>query len=142
MVMPNTTVARQVAEAASRFQEKRTGHAPRAVTVVLGEDTLVVTLHGALSPAETALSQTPGGAAQVQEYHRQLFANDSDALRQEIRRITGINVREATAEVEPTSGAVVQAFTTGTVVQVFLMEGTSPTESWTGTRSEFRDPNK
>jgi uncharacterized protein YbcI len=131
-----------VAEAASRFQEKRTGHAPRAVTVVLGEDTLVITLHGALSPAETALSKSPEGAAQVQQYHRQLFANDSEALRQEIKRITGINVREATAEVEPSSGAVVQAFITGTVVQVFLMEGTSPTETWSGTRSETRDPNE
>jgi uncharacterized protein YbcI len=142
MVMTKSTVARQVAEAASRFQEQRTGHPPRAVTVVLGEDTLVVTLHGALSPAETALSQTPEGATQVQEYQRQLFANDSAALREEIRRITGINVREATTEVEPASGAVVQAFTTGTVVQVFLMEGSSPTETWSGTRSEFRHPNE
>jgi len=51
-------------------------------------------------------------------------------------RITGIVVREATAEVEPTSGAIVQAFTTGTVVQVFLMDGSSPTETWSGTRPE------
>jgi len=40
--------------------------------------------------------------------------------------------RKATAEVEPTSGAVVQAFTTGTVVQVFLLSGNSPTEAWSG----------
>ena len=106
--------------------------APRAVTVVMSEDTLVVTLHGALSPAEKALARTPEGAAQVQEFHRQLFASDSDALRQEIKRITGIAVREATAEVEPASGAIVQAFTTGTVVQVFLMDGSSPTETWSG----------
>ena len=132
MVPPKPTVAQQVAEAASTFQERRTGHAPRAVTVVLSEDTLVVTLYGALSPAEKALARTPEGAAQVQEYHRQLFASDSDALRQEIKRITGIVVREATAEVEPASGAIVQAFTTGTVVQVFLMDGTSPTETWSG----------
>ena len=70
----------------------------------------------------------------MQEYHRQLFASDSDALRQEIKRITGIVVREATAEVEPASGAIVQAFTTGTVVQVFLMDGSSPTETWSGVR--------
>jgi hypothetical protein len=49
----------------------------------------------------------------MQEYHRQLFANSSDELRQEIQRITGMEVREATAEIEPVSGAVVQAFTTG-----------------------------
>jgi hypothetical protein len=53
-------------------------------------------------------------------------------LRQEIKRITGMEVREATAEIEPTSGAVVQAFTTGTVVQVFLLAGSTPTEAWSG----------
>ena len=132
MVMPISTMAQQVAKVATRFQEQRTGRAPRAVTVVLSEDTLVVTLHGALSPAEKAMAKTPEGAAQMQEFHRKLFASDSDALRQEIKRITGMDVREATAEVEPTSGAVVQAFTTGTVVQVFLLDGKSPTETWSG----------
>jgi hypothetical protein len=43
-----------------------------------------------------------------------------------------MKVREATAEVEPASGAAVQAFTTGTVVQVFLLAGNVATESWTG----------
>jgi hypothetical protein len=41
-----------------------------------------------------------------------------------------MEVREATAEIEPASGAVVQAFTTGTVVQVFLLAGSAPTEAW------------
>jgi Na+-translocating membrane potential-generating system MpsC-like protein len=50
MNMPGPTMAQQVALAARAFQEQRTGHVPEAVTVVLGEDTLVVTLHGALSP--------------------------------------------------------------------------------------------
>ena len=81
-------------------------------------------------PAERVLSRSPAGAAQVQEFHRQLFANSSDTLRQEIQRITGMDVREATAEIEPASGAVVQAFTTGTVVQVFLLSGSGPTETW------------
>jgi uncharacterized protein YbcI len=62
------TMAQQVAQAASDFQEQRTGHAPSAVTVVLSEDTLVVALHGALTPAEEALARSPEGAAQVQEF--------------------------------------------------------------------------
>ena len=37
-----------------------------------------------------------------------------------------MEVREATAEIEPASGAVVHAFTTGTVVQVFLLDGSAP----------------
>ena len=117
----DSKIAEQLAHVASRFQEQRTGHVPTAVTVVLLEDTLVVTLHDALTPAEKALAKTPAGAAQVQEFHRQLFANSMDELRQEIRRITGRQVREAAAEVEPASGTVVHAFTTGAMVQVFLL---------------------
>lgn len=120
------TIAQQVAQAASDFQRQRTGHAPSAVTVVLSEDTLVVTLHEALTPAEKALSRSPEGAAKVQEFHRQLFQNSLDALREEISRITGRKVRQAVAEVEPTTGAVFHAFTTGTMVQVFLLDGAVP----------------
>lgn len=132
MHKPNSTMARQIAKAASAFQEQRTGHVPQAVSVVLSDDTLVITLHEALSPAEKALSKNPAGAAQVQEFHRQLFVNDSDSLKQEIKRITGVNVREATAEVETTTGTVVQVFTTGTMVQVFLLAHGVPADAWNG----------
>ena len=114
-------IAKQLARVASRFQAQRTGHAPTAVTVVLSEDTLVVTLHNALSPAEKALSRSPSGAARVQEFHRQLFANSMDEMRHEIQRITGREVREAAAEVETPTGTLVHAFTTGAMVQVFLL---------------------
>jgi uncharacterized protein YbcI len=135
------TMAKQIAQAAMAFEERRTGHAPQSVTVVLSENTLVITLHGALSPAEKALAQSPAGAAQVQEFHRQLFLNSADTLRQEIKRITGVEVREATAEVEPTTGTVVQAFTSGTVVQVFLLAAKVPGETWSGVpkNDEFHD---
>src|SRR5271170_8093737 len=106
METPKSTMAQQVAEAASAFQEQRTGHVPQAVSVVLSDETLVITLHEALSPAEKALSKSAAGAAQVQEFHRQLFANDSDSLKREIKRLTGVEVREATAEVETTTGTV------------------------------------
>ena len=126
------TMAQQVAQAISAFQEKRTGHPPRAVTLVLSDDTLVVTLHEALSPAEKALASTAEGAAQLQEFHRELFRSSVDLLREEIRHITGVAVGEATAEVETTTGAVVHAFTSGTMVQVFQLAGSIPAEAWNG----------
>ena len=126
------TMAEQVAQAVSIFQQRRTGYPPKAVTVVLSDDTLVVTLHEALSPAEKALANTPEGAVQVQEFHRQLFKNSVDLLRQEIKRITGVAVGEAAAEVETTTGAVVHAFTTGTMVQVFQLAGNISAETWNG----------
>jgi uncharacterized protein YbcI len=85
-----------------------------------------------LSPAEQALARSPAGAAQVQEFHRQLFASSSEALRQEIKRIAGAKVREAAAEVEPATGTVVKVFTTGTVVQVLLLARSVPADSWRG----------
>ena len=45
------------------------------------------------------------------------------SLRNEIERITGRKVREAAAEIDPGTGSVVHAFTTGTTVQVFLFDG-------------------
>ena len=128
----SSTSARQIAQAASTFEQRRTGHAPESVTVVLSEDTLVITLHGALSPAEKALAKSAEGAAQVQEFHRRLFHSCSAWLRQEIQRITGVEVHEAAAEVEPATGAVLQAFTTGTVLQVFLLADRVPPDTWTG----------
>ncbi len=135
-----TGMARQIAQAAIAFEQQRTGnHGPKSVTVVLSEGTLVITLHEALSPAEKTLAKTPAGAAQIQEFHRHLFANFSDALRQEITRITGMEVREATTEVEPVTGAVVQAFTTGNVVQVFQLIASVLRKSGVGTDQAIRD---
>ena len=71
---PNPTMARQIARAASDFERRTTGHVPKSITVVLSHDTLVITLQGALSPAEKALASTSAGIAQLREFHRQLFA--------------------------------------------------------------------
>jgi uncharacterized protein YbcI len=121
-----SAMAQQIAKVATAYQTERTGHAPASVTVVLSEDTLVITLLDALTPAEKALALSADGAAQVQEFHRQLFLASADSLRNEIKRITGREVRESAAEVEPATGTVVHAFTTGNVVHVYLLEGKLP----------------
>lgn len=133
MRKPESTMAQQIAQAVMAFQQKMTGHSPKAVTVVLSQDTLVVTLHEALPPAERDTANSPAGAAKVEEFHRQLFANSSRSLRDEIKRITGVEVREAVAEVEPTTGAVVQAFTSSAMVQVFRLARNVPDGNWSGT---------
>jgi uncharacterized protein YbcI len=60
MNQSKTSMAQQIAEAASVFEQQRTGPVPESVTVVQSAGTLVVTLHGALSPAEKSLAKTPG----------------------------------------------------------------------------------
>jgi hypothetical protein len=67
----------------------------------------------------------------VQEFHRQLFANSTDEMRQEIKRITGRQVREAAAEIETTTGTVIHAFTTGAMVHVYLLTPALPPDKGT-----------
>ncbi|MGI9012950.1 MAG: DUF2294 domain-containing protein [Phycisphaerales bacterium] len=121
MMKPSPTMAQMIAEMSVTLQAERTGQAPGSVTVVFSDDTLVITLHEALTPAEKELARTKKGAEQVQEFHRALFASTCDAMRERIKKITGIDVLEAASEIETASGAVIHAFTTGTVVQVFLL---------------------
>lgn len=127
------TMAQQVAQAASEFQHRQTGHVPSAVTVVLSGEMLVITLHNALSPAEKDMAKSPAGAVQVQEFHRLLFTSSSESLREEIKRITGVDVRETAAEIEPTTGAVVYAFASGNMVEVFQLVHRIPAKTWNGT---------
>jgi uncharacterized protein YbcI len=124
------TMARRIARAAQEFERTRTGIVPKSVTVVHGDGTLVITVHGSLSPAEKALSRTPAGAAQVQAFHRQLFASGAETLRNDIRHITGVEVREATAEIDPATGTVVAVFASGTTVQIYLLASEIPPEAW------------
>lgn len=133
MIPTEPSMAQKIAVAAIAFEQKRTGHTPTSVTVVMSDTTLLITLHGALSPAETALAKSPAGAAQLQQFHRQLFESAAASLRDDIKTITGVEVRESTAEVEPSAGTVVHAFTTGTVVQVFLLSRRLPSDSWSST---------
>jgi uncharacterized protein YbcI len=112
----------ELAHIALAMQTERTGHAPKAVTVVASLDTVVLTLHEALTPAERILARTESGAMKVEQYHRALFAVSCNELKNEIQRLSGRKVREAAVVVEPATGAIVHAFTSGTVVQIFQLE--------------------
>jgi uncharacterized protein YbcI len=125
-------IADRIGRAVLDFEQQRTGHRPNSVTVVVSDDVLVITLHGALSPAEQALARTPSGAAQLQQLHDALFATASGRLRDEIQRITGVAVRDAAARIEQVGGSMIHVFPTGTVVEVFLLAGRVAPESWSG----------
>lgn len=139
MINTDKTMAERIGQAAIAFEHRRTGHTPTSVSVVLSDNTLMITLHGALSPAEIALAKSPEGAAKVQDFHRKLFNSAADSLREDIKRITGVDVRESAAEIEPTTGTIVQAFTTGTVVQVFLLACDVPNSTYRGAGTQ--DPS-
>jgi uncharacterized protein YbcI len=121
MVDPNKLMAQQVARAACDFQRQRTGYAPDSVIVIVGGDTLAVKLPTALSRSEKARAQTTAGAAEVQEFHRRSFSNSSEPLRQSIKQITGVEIREVTAEVATNTDIAVLGLTSGAAVEVFLI---------------------
>ena len=127
-------MTQQLARVASTLQRQRTGVAPKAVTAILCENTLVVTMDDALTPAEQALVRTPQGAVQVQEFHRQLFASCSESMREKIKTITGRDVREEAAEIETDPGAIAHTFESGAMVQVFLL--TPEVDSYQGSDRE------
>ena len=140
MVESGSAVSKELAEIALAMQASRTGHTPKAVTVVASDETVVVTLHEALTPAEKILARSERGASQVEDYHRALFAVSCDELRKEIQRLTGRKVRESAVVVEPATGAIVHAFTSGTVVQIFQLEpGGAATHVSAGLPSEGPD---
>ena len=110
MDKPDSIMAKQIAEAAATFQQQTTGRLSSAVTVVLSEDAVNIILRGIFSPAETALSKSGESAALLRELHRNLFTSASEPLRRQIMHIAGVEVREATAQVDTSTGTVVQVF--------------------------------
>lgn len=125
-------MAREIALLACVFEQERTGHRPKSATVVLCENTLVVTLHGTLSPAEEAMTRNPKCAAQLRRFHRRLFASASEWLQREIGKITGAEVREARTEIVPFGPPVRGAIAGGSTVQVYLLAHPVPPDSWSG----------
>jgi uncharacterized protein YbcI len=126
MQVSNSKAARQIAKAACDFERERSGHTPTSATVVLCDDTLVVSLPGMMSPVEMDLAKNPAGAACVREFHRQVFTNSCTPLAQQIGEITGVKVRESRSELWTE---------TGKVVQMFLLAGNVAAGSWSGSVS-------
>ncbi|WP_171470610.1 Na-translocating system protein MpsC family protein [Frigoriglobus tundricola] len=108
------TIGKTIARAVRAFETRRTKHGRKWVTVFLNEDTVVIALHGSLTAAEKALVRSPAGTDRVREHHRQLFTDASAPLRRTLKGITGMGVRDTTAEIEPSTNSVVQFFTTDT----------------------------
>jgi len=85
--------------------------APQSVTVVLSDETLVITPARALRRPRRSWPNRRG-AAMVQNTTGQLFAGSSDAIAAgKIRRIHRLEVREADAGSRAATGTVVHAFT-------------------------------
>jgi uncharacterized protein YbcI len=126
-------IGQRIARAARVSERRQSMHWRDWVAVFLNEDTIVVALHGFLTDGEKAQLQSLAGAARVREFHQQLFANDSAILFQRIKRLTGMEVRNATVEFELMTGCVVHLITTDMLGEEFLFAIDAPVESrWSG----------
>jgi uncharacterized protein YbcI len=126
-----STMARQIAQAIRAYEIRTEGHPPQSVNVILSGCTLVIVLEGALSSVEQSLLQSPAGAAQVQDFHEQLFWKPGGSLWHEIRRIIGIDAGDQGSEGQ-SARICVKIFPNGTVVHVFLLDRPVATSSWNG----------
>lgn len=126
----STMVLQELADAAREFQMQQTGRAPSKVYVVIDENMLEVTLHEALSPAEQALASTPEGATNLHEFYHQLFRNSAASLGKQVERITGRKICEFASQIDPGTGRIVHAFTTGATVQVILLDDVTPDDTF------------
>ena len=122
-------IGQTIARAARACEERRTKHGREWVAVFLNEDTIVIALHGTLTAAEKTLARSPAGAAQVRDYHRRLFADAPATLRRKIKSVTGMEVRDTTAEVEPATGSVVHLLTTDAVGEEYPPASCGPAKS-------------
>jgi uncharacterized protein YbcI len=134
MTANNPSIAEQIGHAARAFEQVRTGHVPKSVTVILKEDTLVITLRGVLTRAERVLANTEEGAAWVREYHRRLLMSSSSSLLDEVKRITGLSACESTV----TEGDAVPLFEIGAIVHVFVLSAPAHFDVWSGSDVEAR----
>ena len=55
------TISQKIARAAHDFEKRRTEHGRKWIAVFMNEETIVIALHGHLTPAEKALMQSPAG---------------------------------------------------------------------------------
>ena len=104
MTTSDSTVAQQIAQAAIAFEQRRTGHAPKSVAVVLSGDTLVITLHGALSPAEK-------GRDLLKQVRTHLIETARPVMEAMVEGATGVAVVSLHHDISTATGEEVVVFT-------------------------------
>jgi uncharacterized protein YbcI len=121
-----SSITQKIAHAARACEQRQTKQGRDWVAVFLLEDTIVIALHGSLTTAEQVLVQSPAGVTQVRAFHQHLFTNVSATLVQDVKRITGMEVRDTEADILETTGSVVQVLTTDTMREKFLLAPDRP----------------
>jgi uncharacterized protein YbcI len=119
-------VARRVAHAVGGFEHRLLGRVPSSVTVVVKDDSMVLTVCETFSPMERRLARTDEGRERLRAFHRFLFSATRDAFREHVREHTGIDLCGALAHVDADAGSIFKTFTTGADIECFLLGDALP----------------
>lgn len=114
-------LARQVAQAAGTFENMLLHRVPRSVSIVAGEDWMVLHLQEHFDATERGLAASCDGRRRVEAFHHELFEGSLHFLRSHVRRATGVVLQGAVAHVDARHGTVVKTLSTHPSVDLFVL---------------------
>lgn len=119
-------LARQVARAAGTFEHRFMGGDPTNVTVVAGGDPggewMVVSVQTTLAPLDRVVAaECRERAAEIQRRQRAVFHRALPAVRDYVRRLTGVDLRGGMVGIDVATGGVVKTFATHPELELFLL---------------------
>lgn len=104
----------QIAAAVSDFQRTQMAVSCESVAVDFHDETLVVTLRGATSPAERDYARNREARELLEKFYHQLFEVIKPILEARIQEITRRQVQRSRLDIDPESGTgVILATLTG-----------------------------
>jgi uncharacterized protein YbcI len=113
------SVTDQIAQAVWDFEVKIAGRNPRAVSVVLNRDILVIKRHRSFTSADRIVGDM---IAKLHESLSHRVLVETDTLWHDIERITGKQLTECTADLGPQAAAAIRkAILSGILMQVFRL---------------------
>ena len=106
MIRPIISVTQEVVRAAVAFACQRTGQVPGFVDVAESEDGFVITMYDWGTVGEHPSTPSAAATLELRERYLYEFSGSSNWLRQEIRRITGSQVRAIITADVVTAGVI------------------------------------
>ena len=103
-----------LAEAIRTFEEEEMAVRPAQVTVMIGEELVLVHLTGVLSSSERALARTDIGQAVLMRFNTLLFNSGSDpSIKEQVSKALEREVIDVTTSLSPLTGSLIVVFSLG-----------------------------
>ena len=112
--METDQLSTTLAEAIRKFEEEEMAVRPAQVTVMIGEELVLVHLKGVLSPSEQALARTDIGQAVLLRFNTLLFNSGSDpSITEQVSKALEREVIDVMTSLSPLTGSLIVVFSLG-----------------------------